>query len=48
MNRYGMLYVLVVDGVKCSFALSYERIVKVLRYNQDKYPEKLFSFVRVK
>ena len=38
-----MLYVLVVDGVKCSFAMRYDEAIEVWKYNEAKYPEKKFS-----
>lgn len=47
MSEEKMLYVLVVDGIKCSFAMDYDEAIVVLRYNEAKYPQRKFSIERV-
>lgn len=47
LDREDCLYVLVVDGVKSSFAMGYSEAVDVWKYNEDKYPEKKFSIEMV-
>ena len=43
LDRRKMLYILVVDGVRCSFAMRYEEAIKVWWYNEIKYPNKVFT-----
>jgi len=43
MNETEMLYVLIVDGIESTFAMTYDEAIEVWKHNEAKYPESEFS-----